>query len=230
MNHDQSIQKDSVLSISEKVKYSIEQLIPPINLPSGFRLDRIQRNDTARNLSIFVSVPISGISHIDKVVFEGIEKQKNDFIKGLDERIKEDKEILNTVNSDFQAAPISVFKDNKVTSVLFLVSCYYGGAPHPVSRYYSFNFDNRSLKRIYFSDFFTVKTRTDSNHIKDLITMAVGREGIFVSDVKDIDFNIEEDTISFNFDDYEIASYAEGIIQGRMHRKVINENIRTIYR
>jgi hypothetical protein len=64
----------------------------------------------------------------------------------------------------------------------------------------------------------------------ELITKAIGREGVFVSNLNGIDFNIEQDTISFNFDDYEIASYAEGIMQGRIHRQKLNDRIKTTYR
>lgn len=212
------------------LRYDSEQLVAPINLPADFRLDTIQRIDTARNLSTFILMPISGISDIDKVVFDEIEKQKNDFIKSLDERIEEDKEILNTANSDFQTQPVSVFKDNKVISILFIISYYHGGAPHPMAMYYSFNFDNKTLNRIFFPDYFIVKSKSDTSNLAGLITKAIGREGVSVSDLKDIDFNIEKDTISFNFDDYEIASYAEGIMQGRLHRHKLVDKIKTTYR
>jgi hypothetical protein len=46
----------------------------------------------------------------------------------------------------------------------------------------------------------------------------------------DLDFNIEKDTISFNFSDYEIACYAEGLIQAKIHKKELYNKIRTNYR
>lgn len=222
--------KDSTLIENGIVRHSIVDLVPPINLPTGFRLDTIQKNDTTRNLSIFISIPISGIKQIDKILLDEIKKQKDDFIRSLDEIIKEDKGILSSINSDFHAEPISVFKDNKVTSILYIVSYYHSGAAHPMTMYYSFNFNSKTLKRISFSDYFNVKIKVDTAFMTDQITRAIGRQGVFVSDLKEIDFNIEQDTISFNFDDYEIASYAEGIIQGRIHRQKLNEKIKATYR
>ena len=64
----------------------------------------------------------------------------------------------------------------------------------------------------------------------DIITKSIGREGIFVNELNNIDFNIEQDTISFNFDNYEIASYGAGIIQGRIQKHKLNEKIKTTYR
>lgn len=214
--NDQTHSQDSALHKTEIVRHSTDDLVPTLNLPEGFRLDTIQTNDTARNLSIFISIPVSGIKLLDKVVFDEIEKQKDDFTRSLDEMIKEDKGILSSINSGFQAEPVSVYKDSKVTSILYIISYYHGGAAHPMTMYYSFNFDSKTQKRISFSDYFIVKNSADTAFMTDIITEAVGREGVFVSGLKDIDFNIEQDTISFNFDDYEIASYAEGIMQGRI--------------
>ncbi len=228
--NDQTDSQDSTFNETEIVRHSIEDLVPTLNLPKGFRLDTIQKTDTARNLSIFISIPVSGIKQLDKVVFDDIEKQKNDFIRSLDQMIKEDKGILSSINSDFQAEPVSVYKDGKVTSILYIVSYYQGGAAHPMTMYYSFNFDNKTQKRISFSDYFIVKNLADTVFMTDLITKAIGREGVFVSNLKGIDFNIEQDTISFNFDDYEIASYAEGIMQGRIHRQKLNDRVKTTYR
>ena len=228
--NDHADSQDSTLTKTEIVRHSIEDLVPTINLPKGFRLDTIQKTDTARNLSIFISIPVSGIKELDKVVFDEIEKQKNDFIRSLDQMIKEDDGILSTINSDFQAEPVSVFKDCKVTSILYIVSYYHGGAAHPMTMYYSFNFDNKTQKRISFFDYFIIKNTADTVFMIELITRAIGREGVFVSNLKGIDFNIEQDTISFNFDDYEIASYAEGIMQGRIHRQKLNNKVKATYR
>lgn len=228
--NDQTEIQDSTINNTEIVRHGIEDIVPTLNLPEGFRLDTIQKTDTARNLSIFISFPVSGMKQLDKVVFDEIEKQKNDFIRSLDLMIIEKKGRMSSINSDFQAEPVSVFKDGKVTSILYIVSYYHGGAAHPITMYYSFNFDNKTQKRISFSDYFIVKNLADTIFMTDLITKAIGREGVFVSNLKGIDFNIEQDTISFNFDDYEIASYADGIMQGRIHRQKLKNRIKGTYR
>lgn len=225
----QEFKQDTIKSENEIVRHSIGEIVPPINLPEGFRLDTIQKNDTTRNLSIFISIPVSGIKTIDKIVFEYIDKQKKDFIKSLDEMIKDNNGILSSINSDFQAEPISVFKNNKVTSILYIISYYHGGSVHPMTMYYSFNFDNSTQKTISFTDYFMVKTKADTTSMTELISKSIGREGIFVYDLKGIDFNIEKDTISFNFDDYEIASYSEGIMQARIPSNKLHHKIKLKY-
>ncbi len=45
-----------------------------------------------------------------------------------------------------------------------------------------------------------------------------------------MDFSMEKDTISFNFDDYEIARYAEGIIQARINKSLLKKYIKSNYR
>lgn len=229
-NHNQTSNRASLLIDNKIVQNSIESIVHPIKLPYGFRLDTIQKNDKARNLSLFISLPVSNISQIDQIVFEEINNQKDDFIESLDEMIKNDNRILTSINSDFQAEPISVYKDTKVTSILFVITYYHGGAVHPITMYYSFNFDNITKQRIFFSDYFVIKNKVDTSYMTNQITKSIGREGVNVTDLNEIDFNIEQDTISFNFDDYEIASYAEGIIRGRIQKNKLNDKIKIIYR
>lgn len=211
-------------------KRNVEKETKVLELPLGFRLDTLHNIDKSRNLETFVSVPISGISEVDERVKSEIDTQKNDFVKSLDKMIKEDKGILTTVNSDFHAEPISVYKGKRIVSYLFIVSYYHGGAVHPMTMYYSFNFNLQTKKTVTFDDYFDVKTKADTTYFIDNITKAINREGIYVSKLKDIDFNIENDTISFNFDDYEIASYAEGILRGRINKNKLNDRIKTTYR
>jgi hypothetical protein len=226
----QTSNQDSKLIEKERIQDNTEDSVPTLQLPDGFRLDTIQKTDSERNLLIFISIPVSGIKQIDKVVFEEIEKQKNDFIQSLDEMIKENSRILNTVSSYFQAEPISVYKDDKVTSILFIVSYYPAGAAHGMLMYYSFNFDNITQQRILFSDYFVLKNKADTVFMTDRITKSIKREGIFITELNNLDFNIEKDAISFNFDNYEIASYAEGILRGRIQKFKLYNKVKTTYR
>lgn len=229
-SNDHTSNQDSINIDKEIFENREEDDKPTLQLPIGFRLDTIQVNDTSRNLSIFISIPISGINRIDKVVSDNINKLKNDFVKDIDELIQEDRNILNSINSDFQAIPISVYKGNKVTSILYIVSIYQAGAVHPLTSYYSFNFDNLTQRRLFFSDYFDVKSTTDTILMTDQITKSIGREGIFVSELNNLDFSIEKDTISFNFSEYDIASYAERIIQGRIQKIKLYDKIKKTYR
>lgn len=226
------LKQDTIVQEQHIVKHNIiPEPVKPMDLPTGFLLDTFEKNDVSRNLSMFIALPVSGIKQIDNFVSADIEKQKNDFIKSLDGRIKRDTSMLRAVPSDFYADPVSVFKDDKITSYLFIISYYHAGAAHPMTMYCAFNFDNKTRKRIFFHDYFQVNKKSDTTYFTGLITKAIDREGVFVSEIKDnIDFSIEKDTISFNFDDYEITSYAEGIIQGRIDKHKLYDRINPIYR
>ena len=214
----------------EIILNSISAMIPPISLPQWFKLDTIQQIDSTRNLAIFYSLPNSKYKEIDKMVKTDIESQLFDFVKSLDHEILADKSILNTINSDFQAEPVSIFVDDKIISYLYIVSYYHGGAVHPMTMYYSLNFNKTTKKRLKDSDFWNIKTKADSTFVTNLITESINQKGIVVNDFKKLDYNIEKDSISFNFDDYEIASYAAGIIRGKIAKKKLIDKINLKYR
>ena len=65
----------------------------------------------------------------------------------------------------------------------------------------------------------------------DIITRSIRNEDVFLWELYDsLGFNIEKDTISFNFSCYEIANYAEGLIRAKIHKKELYDKINTKYR
>ncbi|PSR56887.1 hypothetical protein AHMF7605_27010 [Adhaeribacter arboris] len=195
-----------------------------------FAVDSSSTFDKNRNTQISIEIPVSGIQELDEQIKAEIDKQKVEFIKSIDELIKEDRDILTTVNSDFSVDLISAYNDKNLISYCFIISYYHGGAAHPMTMYNSFNFDKKEKKLISFTDYFNVKTQNDSIWFLTIINKAIDIDNVKATSLNEIDFNIEKDTISFNFDDYEIASYAEGIIQGRIKKSVLSEKIKNNYR
>ncbi len=200
-------------------------------LPSGIKLDSIKHYDKQRNTQFLLYFPITNIISLDTGIKNELLRQKDDFIKNVDEMRKENgDDFISSLTNEFTAVPISIFKNQKLTSYLFGISFYHSGAPHPVSFYYSYNFDNDKQTKIIFKDYFKITSKADTAYYCDLITKAINRDGISVGEIKNIDFNIEQDTISFNFDVYEIGSYADGIMQGRVEKKKLFNRIKTTYR
>jgi hypothetical protein len=66
--------------------------------------------------------------------------------------------------------------------------------------------------------------------MKELINKAINRQNIGVNNIYKMDFCLIKDSISFNFSDYEIASYGDGIIQAHVSRQSLNNLIKKIYR
>lgn len=223
-------QTKSVIAGVSKTTKQENEVIEKIKLPEGIKLDSIKISDEKRKLEIFILIPVSGISKLDKVLRNELENRKDDFIESVDKRIKEDNGQMSEIGSDFYVDLVSAFKYKDIISYCFTISSYHGGAAHPMTIYYSFNYDVKREKKITFSDYFNVESRKDTIFLTDLMTRAINTENITVTNLKDMDFNIEKDTISFNFDDYEIASYAEGIIQARINKSILNKNIKSNYR
>ncbi len=182
--------KSAIPGVSKTTKQE-KQAEEKIKLPEGIKLDSIKFSDEKRKLEIFILIPVSGISKLDKAVRIDLENRKDNFIESVDKRIEEDNGQMSEIGSDFIVNLVSAYKDKDIISYCFVISFYHGGAAHPMTIYYSFN---------------------------------------SVTNLNEMDFNIEKDTISFNFDDYEIASYAEGIIQARINKSLLKKNIKSNYR
>ena len=200
------------------------------SLPEGWQLDTAQHTDTALNLSAFLVVPRAGIEAIDQAMRGDLDSQYHDFAVSVEEMLAEGRPLQESMMSDFYAAPVSVYADDQVISSLFVVSYYHAGAAHPLTMYYAFNFDGQTHRRLQFENYFTLTTVEDSLWVRELIADGVGVSEEVITALSTIDFNVEGDTISFNFDNYEVASYAAGILQGRLHRQELAEYIREEYR
>jgi hypothetical protein len=200
-------------------------------LPENYKLDSIKYFDKNRNAAIIISLPISGISNLDTVIKKQLVAQRDSFLIQIDKFIKNDSSYVKTaLTSDFFAEPISIYSNAKLISYSFIISFYYTGAPHDVSDFLSINYDFENKKFVDFSDYFLIETKEDSTFFKDIITKAINRDGITVNKIKNIDFNLEKDTISFNFGHYEISNYAEGLIHARVTKSKLINKIKINYR
>jgi hypothetical protein len=203
-------------------------------LPADIQLFSFQKNDSSRNTFLSIVIPQSKrqrLSRLDKEIKAIISKRKTDFLKRIDEMIQEDSTALKSTGSSFYAEPISVYKDYQLVSYCFIISYHHFGAAHPMTEYYSFNYDLLKNKPIRFSDYLQITSSKDTSEFVTIVNKAINRGEIGIHlPLKNLDFNIEKDTISFNFDDYEITSYAEGIIRSKVNRKEINKLINKDYR
>ena len=82
--------------------------------------------------------------------------------------------------------------------------------------------------QIGFRDCFVLRDQSDSSELVALINKALGEEQVF--EIYDFDFSVERTVISFNFDDYEIGSYAEGVKRAIIPKARLRKFIETEYR
>lgn len=184
-----------------------------------FQLDTLAEADKGQNTEYRIILPISGINTLDKRVRADVEKQKDDFLKEI-YKMMEKKEYMKTfpAPSSFYAEPASVYSDEKLVSYLFHISYYHAGYAHPMNLQYSYNYNKKTEERIWLNDYFSLTTATDSSFLIESIAISVHQEPYFIKKLYEVDFNVEKDSISFNFDNYEIAPYSAGLIRGKVSK------------
>jgi len=195
-----------------------------------FKIDTIKTEDKKNQVYVFLTIPISGIPNLDKIVRNDILTEKEQFEDEIKERIAEDNGKMSELFSDYSCGLINLFEDKKFISYSFTNSQYSAGAAHGMTRYISYNYDLKRNKSISFNEFFNLKSEKDSIFLMNLMTRRIALENVEVNTLENIDFNLTKDSISFNFDDYEIASYAEGAIQVKIGKKEIANLINKNYR
>ncbi len=201
-------------------------------IPKGLFLDSIKTIDSSKALTVGIVLPKSGNKQFllaDKLLQSIINKKKNSFINSVDKMLKEDKNLLQSATgSMFRVWPKVLYKDKNMISYLLIIDMYHAGDAHSKSDYYTFNYDLNKQKQIRFSDYFSIKSKADSKFLMGKINSVIG--GNKLDKMYDLDFNINTKTIFFNFDDYEIAGYAEGMIRVPITKKELLYYIKPEYR
>jgi len=225
----------TVLDSAEIVYTTEGQGVPKLQVPDKVTLDTLHSYDSTKLINVDIVLPRHTeyrLKHVDKVLLRIINKVRTKFEESVDEMIKENPEMnVPPSYNDFSVTPVSMYVDQKLLSYCFLICIYHASAPHGKCDYYTFNYDIDKGKVLQFSDYFITKTSADSSFLIQTINNAIGQDGIEIKSLYEIDFSILDSTsISFNFDNYEISSYAEGMLQGKMERKVIIKNVRERFR
>lgn len=202
-----------------------------IRLPDEIRTDMIKNNDPEYETNIEIFIPFfPDDSTLNNRIRNYFEEQQEKFVKSVKEMITADSTMLEGLGSFFSANPTTVYIDSALISVCFMTDRYLSGAPHGLAKYESFNYDRKKKTLIKFPDYFILSQTEDSIRLISEINKGINKEWIKLNKLYNIDFNLEIDTISFNFDNYEIAGYADGLIQGKVPINSIKRLINKIYR
>ncbi len=168
-NADINKAKSDIVGVLKTTKQE-NQVVEKIKLPEAIRLDSIKFSDEKRKLEIFISVTISGISKLDREIQTELENRKDDFIKCVDKRIKEDNGQISEIGSDLYVNLVSAFKDKDIVSYCFVISSYHVGVAHPMTIYYLYNYNLKREKKITFSDYFKLESIKDTISLTGLMT------------------------------------------------------------
>ncbi len=200
-----------------------------VSPPTGFFFERSISSDTSKFLTIETVLPrtkMEGLQAAQKELVSIIEKEKLKFIKSIDPdpRMKQ-----AASGNNFTCYPIELYKNDKIISFLFEISYSHTGAAHPMSQYYTFNYDIQKKTQLSFVDYFNLKNDQDKEALVQLINSSFEDGNIRVKKFYDFDFNIEEEAVIFNFDNYEIASYAYGLLRAKFNKNQIHRFINPTY-
>lgn len=233
---------DTILSDSSsaEIEYSPPiQFIEDVIIPAGFSEDSIVYVDRAHNISYFMEIPISSfpafqeflearVDMITKVMSERAEKRNLE----IKEVVTDDTILLGIELSrmkSFDLYPQFVYQDPTCISMRFCSTWYEGGA-HGLPEYYVINFDKQTGSEINFNDFFQLTSVQDSQLFVDLINEGLQNPQLSIIEAYPVKFNIEGDSISFNFDAYELESYAFGMPRAYVTKSELGSLINEKYR
>jgi len=199
---------DTSDSISSKHTSQLTQdSITTEKLSKEFLYDTINQFDKKRNIEIVLVIPksIKSNQKYDKSVSSYLNQERLNFMARIDTMIKEDKNMLKTVPSMFSIEPVSIFSDDKVVSYCFTIQKYIAGAAHPLFEYSSINYDKGKGRQFQFSDYFNLKSISDTTLLLNKINSAINRPAIKLERLHELDFNVNDKSVSFNFDAYELG-------------------------
>jgi hypothetical protein len=222
---------------SDKEENLTYKFFTDIAIPQGLKLDSLIDKNSEKRADLKVLFLRSGNNSFDNLVKDSLVKMNNKFLSGIDKdflinidtMIKEGSERAKEP-SYFYAKPLQAWIDSSLISYNFQICNYLVESSHPVDLFCSFNYSRKTNKVIRFNDYFDLKSNKDTLFLIDLINKAIGIKGVSVDKVANLKFNIECDTIRFNFNDYEITSYSNGLIQASILKndikRIINKNWR----
>ena len=211
------------------------QLIEDALIPEGFKVDNIEDIDKANNISYLMEIPTTDfpgfqeflnprISILKKEMQVRTGKRKSKMKKAL----ADDPAQLSRMYS-FDFYPQSIYQDSTCISMRFWGTWYEGG-PHGLPEYYTFNFDKETGSEINFEDYFQLTSAQDSQILVDLVNEGLQNPNLSFDEIYPIKFNIEEDSVSFNFDAYDLEAYAYGMPRAYVSKLKLGSLVNEKYR
>jgi len=165
-----------------------------------------------------VDIPKSEIKKLDDIINNEISKFKKGFEESQD-------------SGEVSFKTIEKYKDDKIISYLLQIDQWGSNMPHPNLSFISFNYSIESNKLISFNDYFRLDNKSDSlyliQQIKDNLDIDV--DALLLGDeslLKYPAFNIQENSVQFNYGDYGITSYNDGCQTVKIDKKKLTKVIR----
>lgn len=188
-------------------------------LPAAFSIDSLNQFDSTHNATIHMRFPnYSADPTLNAMVKDALDKKLQQFTNRLNPIEPEDRNNQSLPHS-FTVEPAYVFKNETIISYCFIIHSQKTDEAHPNAAYYSLNYHTGNKKLVSFADFFQLPNAQDKLALMNLINKGMPSSEYTVETLDYIDFNIEQDSIAFNFAQGQIASTAAGIIKAKVATK-----------
>lgn len=204
---------DSTFSDSLKSKSQFVNLCSKKNsfpLLQDVYLDSLIIEDSLLNLTVEIIIPKSTdvkSKTADSLVSKRISEWKNNFIKSISYH----PDMLKAAAGNyFSVYPEQLYKSETAISYLLVKETHYSGGAHSKIDYYAFNYDLKKGREIKFSDLFTFKDKVQQDSLIKWLNQKLNDDNVKVDSFYNYKFNFTNEQITFNFSDYEVASYAYG--------------------
>ncbi|MEO0897913.1 MAG: hypothetical protein AAFY71_16010 [Bacteroidota bacterium] len=158
-----------------------------------------------------ISYPQIGLPSLDSIVEHEIQSMMRKYRAELKNMMDEDMLDEDISTSGLWVETEEIEFDGPVVSYRIYESTMMAGAAHPVHSYLEYNFSKKENRLLEFKDIFNLPTEEDSLSLIKLINQHFPDDYAELRGKYDYGFNLKGDSISFNFDSYEVGPYAIGM-------------------
>lgn len=188
-------------------------------LPAAFSLDSLNQFDSTHNATIHMRFPnYSADPTLNALVKDALNKKLQQFTNRLNPIEPEDRNNQSLLHS-FTVEPAYVYKNETMISYCFIIHSQKTDEAHPNAEYFSLNYHTGNKKLVSFADFFQLPNAQDRQALMNFINKGMPSSEYAIETLDYIDFNMEQDSIAFNFAQGQIASTAAGIIKAKVAKK-----------
>lgn len=215
-------QRADTMEVKQRIEPNVAH---ELQIPEGYALDTLVFSDSGFKFSGQIVLPVSNETRLNELVRKDILRQLDTFLAYVDPN-----SVEGWGDNNFSVSMSSIAKSGNLISYCFMIDYYYSGSAHGMLQYYSYNYDVVKQKRIEFNEFFDVRSANDTSlmirEIKDHLTDTL----VSFDKLYSLDFHLQRKRVVFDFDDYEIGCYAQGVMQSPIRRNSLTAIIRTEYR
>ncbi len=188
-------------------------------LPAAFSMDSLNQFDSTHNATIRMRFPnYSADPTLNALVKDALNKKLQQFTNRLNPIEPEDRNNQSLPHS-FTEEPAYVYKNETMISYCLIIHSQRTDEAHPNAEYYSLNYHTGNKKLVSFADYFQLPKAQDKLALMNLINKGMPSSEYGIESLDNIDFNVEQDSIAFNFAQGQIASTAAGIIKAKVAKK-----------